>query len=115
MYIFRQRNKFKCSMTDFDKMFKLCSYFYSLFCFLFLLNCNKHTCIPNTFLECPIGYHRNHCSEKCIYPVYGEDCQNICECNKNFCDFAFGCSGHVTIATDYDQLGNRYDSFIFFF
>lgn len=27
----------------------------------------------------------------CSYPMYGEDCQSICECNVTYCDHVNGC------------------------
>ncbi|XP_052710294.1 uncharacterized protein LOC128184750 isoform X2 [Crassostrea angulata] len=50
--------------------------------------------------KCPIGYHRSNCSEKCAYPVYGDDCQYICHCNKNECHFVTGCTYNETSFTD---------------
>lgn len=64
-----------------------------------------------SFLECPIGYHRLNCSEICSYPVYGEDCQYICDCNKNDCHFVTGCSHYVTTVTEHQQLTTRFDEF----
>lgn len=43
------------------------------------------------FLECPIGYHRKNCSEKCSYPTYGADCQTVCNCHSDDCHFVSGC------------------------
>lgn len=63
------------------------------------------------FLECPIGYHRNNCSEKCGYPVYGEDCQYICDCDRNDCHFVTGCFNYVTTVTDHQQLTTNFDGF----
>lgn len=64
------------------------------------------------FSECPIGYHRNNCSEKCSYPVYGEDCQYICDCNKNDCHFVTGCFNYVTTVTDHQQLTTHFDDYL---
>ena len=41
--------------------------------------------------DCPLGYHDFNCSEICIFPSYGEDCQNTCECNSSVCDYRYGC------------------------
>lgn len=42
-------------------------------------------------LECPVGYYRLNCSEKCIYPTYGVDCQSQCECSRDKCNVVTGC------------------------
>lgn len=74
------------------------------------MKCKKIT-QGSIFLECPIGYHRYNCSEICSYPVYGEDCQYICDCNKNDCHFVTGCSHYVTIVTNHQQLTTHFDDF----
>lgn len=51
------------------------------------------------FLECPIGYYRDNCSEKCNPPTYGEECQYICGCPNDECHFVFGCFQHVVTVT----------------
>lgn len=47
-----------------------------------------------------MGYHRSNCSETCIAPTYGEDCQLICECPDDECNFITGCSQNVGTVTD---------------
>lgn len=65
---------------------------------VYVLNNLKH------FIECPIGFHSNDCSKKCIPPTYGEDCQSICSCPKYDCHFARGCLQDVETVTDDQQL-----------
>lgn len=55
------------------------------------------------FSKFSVEFHRNNGSKKCGYPVYEEDCQYICDCNKNDCHFVTGCSQHVTTVTDHHQ------------
>ena len=44
------------------------------------------------YSECPKGFSGD-CSQKCIPPAYGEDCQFLCNCiDGYFCHFADGCS-----------------------
>lgn len=31
------------------------------------------------------------CTITCLYPLYGKDCQEICNCSLMECDFKFGC------------------------
>lgn len=49
----------------------------------------------NIFLECSIGYFGKDCAKKCTYPVYGEDCQSICDCSKDSCHYSQGCLWNV--------------------
>lgn len=42
-------------------------------------------------LECDIGYIGSDCSQKCIHPTYGEDCQYICHCLETDCHYSYGC------------------------
>lgn len=46
----------------------------------------------NPISECPKGY-LGDCSQRCISPAYGEDCQSLCNCADGYyCHFANGCS-----------------------
>lgn len=59
-----------------------------------------NTCCPGFYWNtetsscenCPIGYHSINCSEICSFPSFGEDCQSICKCDIELCDFRFGCT-----------------------
>nr|XP_034331943.1 uncharacterized protein LOC117691026 [Crassostrea gigas] len=43
-------------------------------------------------VECSPGYSGPGCFITCPYPLYGENCQNICNCSSTeYCDFMFGC------------------------
>lgn len=44
-------------------------------------------------LECPLGYFGTNCSSRCVYPSYGQACQNTCECNATDCNHVHGCQG----------------------
>lgn len=46
----------------------------------------------NFVIECPVGYYSENCSEKCMYPSYGEECQGECHCSQPMCNFITGCS-----------------------
>lgn len=63
-------------------------------------------------LECPIGFYRNSCSEKCIPPTYGEDCQAVCKCPLEECNFVTGCFQNLGTVTNYQQLRMVYFHFI---
>lgn len=43
------------------------------------------------FIECNSGYTGIGCTLTCLYPLYGKDCQQICDCSRMECDFEFGC------------------------
>lgn len=44
------------------------------------------------FSECNPGYTSVDCTMKCPFPLYGENCQNICSCSPvELCDFVSGC------------------------
>lgn len=60
-------------------------------------------------LECSIGYFGKHCGKKCNPPTYGEDCQHLCQCPKNKCDFQKGCSKRMETITDYLQESMIYE------
>lgn len=48
-----------------------------------------------TFAECPLGFHSSNCSETCIFPSFGRDCQSICNCSVIVCDHRFGCKDFI--------------------
>uniref|UniRef100_A0A8W8MFM2 TNFR-Cys domain-containing protein n=1 Tax=Magallana gigas TaxID=29159 RepID=A0A8W8MFM2_MAGGI len=54
--------------------------------------------------KCPVGYYRLNCSEQCIYPTYGGDCQSECKCSRDKCNFVTGCSQGQKEATDNQRL-----------
>uniref|UniRef100_A0A8W8JGK4 Uncharacterized protein n=1 Tax=Magallana gigas TaxID=29159 RepID=A0A8W8JGK4_MAGGI len=66
------------------------------------LDCAKRN--PNFLLECPVGYYRLNCSEQCIYPTYGGDCQSECKCSPDKCNFVTGCSQGQKEATGNQRL-----------
>lgn len=41
--------------------------------------------------DCPAGFYGRKCVAVCIYPNYGERCQQKCNCPKEFCDHIEGC------------------------
>ena len=43
------------------------------------------------FEECSPGYSGPNCTIKCVYPSYGETCQEICDCEEKICDILTGC------------------------
>lgn len=60
-------------------------------------------CLNFLLLECSIGYHGKDCTQKCIYPFYGEGCQSICACLENECHFSRGCFWHTETDTNYQR------------
>lgn len=55
----------------------------------------------NVVTECISGYTGPNCTSICPYPTYGDNCQHICDCSKDECDFSSGCnsltSGNVSL------------------
>lgn len=42
--------------------------------------------------ECNPGYSGPGCVISCPFPLYGENCQNICKCSATkYCNFIYGC------------------------
>ncbi|XP_062577922.1 uncharacterized protein LOC134239795 [Saccostrea cucullata] len=54
--------------------------------------------ITGNCTSCKPGYFDFNCSKMCGYPTYGDKCQEICRCNKMFCNFAFGCRLNTDMA-----------------
>lgn len=50
------------------------------------------------FVECEAGYFGTNCSSRCPYNSYGKECQMVCKCPEDSCNFAVGCQE--------DKLGN---------
>ena len=42
-------------------------------------------------IACEIGFHGPDCVLPCGYPSFGKNCQSMCSCAKEFCDFVDGC------------------------
>lgn len=42
------------------------------------------------------GYNGINCTSLCPYPQYGVDCQQSCNCNRDFCNASNGCIGQTT-------------------
>nr|XP_034309244.1 protein draper-like [Crassostrea gigas] len=49
------------------------------------------SCIP-----CKVGYFGTNCDKKCVYPLYGKDCQLTCNCSKRDCWHVGGCTLNIT-------------------
>lgn len=65
---------------------------------------SAHIAKSKFVLECPVEYYRLNCSEQCIYPTYGGDCQSECKCSRDKCDFVTGCSQGQKEATGNQRL-----------
>lgn len=52
--------------------------------------------VLNVVTECISGYTGPNCTLKCPYPTYGDNCQQICDCSKDECDFSSGCNSLTT-------------------
>ena len=57
-------------------------------------------------LGCPVGYHGIGCKTPCRYPNFGQRCQQLCNCTKDFCDPTNGCRTHQGLDNKY--LTNRF-------
>ncbi|XP_078314556.1 uncharacterized protein LOC111103576 [Crassostrea virginica] len=50
-------------------------------------NSTLQSCQP-----CRIGFNGPNCSDACVYPGYGKDCQMECNCTKSLCSHIDGCN-----------------------
>nr|XP_022289432.1 scavenger receptor class F member 2-like [Crassostrea virginica] len=41
--------------------------------------------------ECRVGFYGKYCTVACPFPSYGRDCQDICNCPIDDCNFVMGC------------------------
>lgn len=44
------------------------------------------------YLACEDGYFGTNCALKCRYPTFGKQCQSLCTCDIQNCDYANGCT-----------------------
>ena len=51
----------------------------------------KHELKIIYFEECGPGYSGPNCTLICTYPTYGDECQEICDCDNKTCDISTGC------------------------
>lgn len=42
-------------------------------------------------IACPLGYVGLNCEIPCTYPLYGLECQSVCDCSRELCLIATGC------------------------
>ncbi|XP_056013948.1 scavenger receptor class F member 2-like isoform X2 [Ostrea edulis] len=49
--------------------------------------------------KCLPGYLGINCSIMCLYPYYGEECQEECDCERELCDVSVGCKDVTTDKT----------------
>lgn len=52
-----------------------------------------------TCTKCKPGFYGINCSSACLFPYYGEGCQQECVCSKEECDISIGCQGKSTTTT----------------
>lgn len=43
------------------------------------------------FIDCFLGYYNINCIDICNFLSFGKDCQGICNCSYELCDYKFGC------------------------
>ncbi|XP_062610786.1 uncharacterized protein LOC134272580 [Saccostrea cucullata] len=60
--------------------------------------------ISSECIECSPGFYAFNCSEKCEYPLYGFQCEKLCQCSAMFCDFRSGCTSNSSDMTRFDAL-----------
>lgn len=47
-------------------------------------------------LACLLGYVGLQCEISCVYPLYGLECQSVCNCSRELCLISTGCIKHFT-------------------
>lgn len=52
------------------------------------------------------GYNGINCTTVCPYPLYGVDCQQLCNCTKDLCNVSNGCVGPTT-GKDIENICNQ--------
>lgn len=45
------------------------------------------------------GYTGINCTDACLYPTYGHNCQGNCDCKEDICDLSTGCT-QITTSTN---------------
>lgn len=50
---------------------------------------------------CPLGYVGLQCEIPCVYPLYGQECQSVCNWPREFCLISTGCIERFTSAEYY--------------
>nr|XP_022287203.1 platelet endothelial aggregation receptor 1-like [Crassostrea virginica] len=51
----------------------------------------------NNCTKCGPGYFGPNCTLICPYPTYGDECQEICDCDNKTCDISTGCRIPTTV------------------
>lgn len=57
-------------------------------------------------IACPLGYVGLQCEIPCVYPLYGLECQSVCNCSREFCLISTGCTKYVT-STDNNETSSH--------
>lgn len=65
------------------------------------------------FKECQPGYYDNNCSKMCEYPTFGEKCAQRCPCEKDLCNFIFGCTNCKYIYNYLSEIHNNFKMCLF--
>lgn len=66
--------------------------------------------------ECHTGFTGPNCTINCRYPGFGKECQNVCNCNKSFCDPSTGCKGLFDNSNDLQKAKYlQHASYTFYF
>ncbi|XP_061179402.1 uncharacterized protein LOC133188027 [Saccostrea echinata] len=47
--------------------------------------------------KCTPGYFGVNCAQSCVYPSYGDGCQQECKCLEEECSVAWGCKEKTTM------------------
>lgn len=42
------------------------------------------------------GYSGVNCTADCPYPTYGDNCQDLCDCDEDICNVSTGCTQITT-------------------
>lgn len=122
LFMFRTNMILLCNRDDYRNVN------WTLLCLFFCLGRN-HAVIPicsENFKGCCLGYIWNstinmcdkcisgytgpNCTSICPYPTYGDNCQHICDCSKDECDYSSGCNSLTSEKQTFYLSTTKFDS-----
>lgn len=76
----------------FDEIFRIPFWYVLLWFFFYFQSCTYINFLKIILLlVCPLGYVGLKCEIPCTYPLYGLECQSVCDCSRDLCLIATGC------------------------